>query len=133
MTAEANIEFVKELFAAFRRGDFTDVINAHAEDVLMEAPVSRTSTVPWAGQRRGRQELVEYFKALEANVSPDAFRDVVFTSSGDRVVVEGSNSGTVVATGDRYDHDWVMVFTIRDGEVQRVRHFYDPADIAHFG
>ncbi|MEA2001412.1 MAG: nuclear transport factor 2 family protein [Actinomycetota bacterium] len=129
MTADANIEFVKELFAAFRRGNFSDVVNAHAEDVVMEAPVSRTSTLPWAGLRRGRRGLVDYFETLAANVNPDAFRDVVFTASGDRVVVEGSNSGTAVATGTRYDHDWVMVFTIQNGEVQRVRHFYDPGDI----
>ena len=133
MTADANIEFVKDLFAAFRRGDFSRVVNAHAEDIVMEAPVSRTSTLPWAGIRHGRRELVDYFETLAANVNPDAFRDVVFTASGDRVVVEGSNSGTVLATGERYDHDWVMVFTIQNGEVQRVRHFYDPEDIAHFG
>ena len=53
----------------------------------------------------------------------------MFTASDDRVVVEGSNSGIVVATGERYDHDWVMVFTIRDGNIVRFRHFYDPGDI----
>jgi ketosteroid isomerase-like protein len=35
-----------------------------------------------------------------------------------------------VVTGERYVHDWVMVFTIRDGKVVRFRHFYDPGDIA---
>jgi ketosteroid isomerase-like protein len=50
-------------------------------------------------------------------------------ASGDRVVVEGSNSGTVLSTAKRYDHDWVMVLTLRDAEVVAFRHFYDPADI----
>jgi ketosteroid isomerase-like protein len=63
-------------------------------------------------------------------VRPEAFQDVVFTASGDRVVAEGSNAGTVLATGERYEHDWVMVFTIQDGKVQRFRHFYDTGDIA---
>jgi ketosteroid isomerase-like protein len=45
------------------------------------------------------------------------------------VVVEGRNKGTVLATGETYDHEWVMVFTIRDGKVVRFRDFYDPADI----
>ncbi len=53
----------------------------------------------------------------------------MFTASGDRVVVEGSNQGTVMATGERYEHDWVMVFTIQNGKVVRFRHFYDPSDI----
>jgi ketosteroid isomerase-like protein len=129
MTAETNVEFIQDLFAAFGRGDIDYVIDAHANDVVTESPVSHTSTLPWAGTRTGRRELVEYFQAMAAHVRPEAFNDVVFTASGDRVVVEGSNAGTVVATGERYEHDWVMVFTIRDGKVVRFRHFYDPADI----
>jgi hypothetical protein len=129
MTAAANIEFVKELFAAFGRGDINHVMDAHANDVVMESPVSHTSTLPWAGVRRSRQEVVEYFETMAAHVRPEAFHDVVFTAAEDRVVVEGSNSGIVVATGERYDHEWVMVFTIRDAKVVLFRHFYDPADI----
>jgi ketosteroid isomerase-like protein len=129
MTAESNVEFVNDLFAAFGRGDVGYVIDAHAEDVVSESPVSRTSTLPWAGTRTGRQELVDYFETMAAHVRPEAFHDVVFTASGDRVVVEGSNAGTVLATGERYEHDWVMVFTIRDGKVVGFRHFYDTGDI----
>jgi ketosteroid isomerase-like protein len=114
---------------SFSRGDIGYVIDAHAEDVVSESPVSRTSTLSWAGTRTGRRELVEYFEMMAAHVRPEAFNDVVFTASGDRVVVEGSNAGTVLATGERYDHDWVMVFTIRDGKVAGFRHFYDPGDI----
>ncbi len=129
MTAESNVEFVRDLFAAFGRGNIFHVIDAHANDVVSESPVSRTSTLPWAGTRTGRRELVEHFETIVAHVRPEAFQDVVFTASGDRVVAEGSNAGTVVATGERYEHDWVMVFTIRDGKVVRFRHFYDTGDI----
>ena len=129
MSAESNVEFIQDLFAAFGRGDIFYVIDAHASDVVSESPVSHTSTLPWAGTRTGRRELVEYFETMAEHVRPEAFRDVVFTASGDCVVVEGSNAGTVLATGERYDHDWVMVFTIRDGKVVRFRHFYDPGDI----
>jgi ketosteroid isomerase-like protein len=129
MQFDSNIEFVEDLFAAFGRGDIGSVVDAHADDIVMESPVSHTSTLPWAGARTGRRELVEYFETMAAHVRPEAFRDVVFTASGDRVVVEGSNAGTVLATGKRYEHDWVMVFTIRDGKVIRFRHFYDSGDI----
>ncbi len=129
MSAVANTEFVKELFAAFGGGDIDYVVGAHADDVVMESPVSHTSVLPWAGLRHGRPELMEYFETMAAYVRPEAFHDVVFTASEDRVVVEGSNSGIVLATGKRYDHEWVMVFTIRDARVVAFRHFYDPADI----
>jgi ketosteroid isomerase-like protein len=114
---------------SFSRGDIGHVIDAHAEDVVSESPVSRTSTLPWAGTRTGRRELVEYSETMAAHVQPEAFQDVTFTPSGDRVVVEGSNARAVVATGERYEHDWVTVFTIRDGKVAGFRHFYDTGDI----
>jgi ketosteroid isomerase-like protein len=129
MTAVANVELIKELFTAFGRGDIDHVVNAHAHNVVMESPVSHTSNLPWAGRRNSRQELIEYFETMAAHVRPEAFHDIVFTASGDRVVVEGSNSGTVLSTGKRYDHDWVMVFTLRDAEVVAFRHFYDSTDI----
>ena len=129
MTAVANVELIKELFTAFGRGDIDHVVNAHADNVVMESPVSHTSNLPWAGQCNSRQELIEYFETMAAHVRPEVFHDIVFTASGDRVVVEGSNSGTVLSTGKRYDHDWVMVFTLQDAEVVAFRHFYDPTDI----
>jgi hypothetical protein len=129
MSVEANIEFVKDLFAAFGRGDISHFIDAHADDAVTESPVSRTSTLPWAGMRTGRREIVGHLETIGAYVRPEPFHDVTFTASGDRVVAEGSNAGTVLATGERYEHDWVMVFTILGGKVVRFRHFYDPGDI----
>ena len=115
---------------AFGRGDLEAVIEAHAEDVDSQAPVTRTtSTLPWAGSRRGREEVRDYFAQLTQTVRPEPFEDVVFTASGDRVVVEGHNKGTVLATGKAYEHDWVMIFTIHDGLIGRFRMYYDPADI----
>jgi len=58
-------------------------------------------------------------------------QDVVFTAAGDRVVVQGRIHNTARATGRRYQHQWVMVFTIRDRKIARFRHYYDPADITH--
>jgi ketosteroid isomerase-like protein len=129
MWVDTNIEFVKDLFAAFGRGDIGYVIDAHSDDVVSESPVSRTSTLPWAGTRAGRRELAEYFETMAAHMRPEAFHDLVFTASDDRVVVEGTNAGSVVETGERYEHDWVMVFTIQGGKVVRFRHYYDPGDI----
>jgi len=123
------IEFVRSLFDAFGRGDIDFVIDAHDPEVVSEAPVSRHATLPWAGVRHGRDEVIEYFREMAATVQPGGFRDLVFTASDDRVVVQGRNTGTVLATEKMYDHEWVMVFTIRDDKITRFRHFYDPADI----
>ena len=68
MSTDPNVEFVKDLFAAFGRGDIGYVIDAHAADIVMESPVSHTSTLPWAGTRTGRRELVDYFETMAAHV-----------------------------------------------------------------
>ena len=70
MTAESNVEFIQDLFAAFGRGDIFYVIDAHASDVVSESPVSHTSTLPWAGTRTGRRELVECFEAVVRTCDP---------------------------------------------------------------
>jgi uncharacterized protein len=77
----------------------------------------------------GRQQVADYFHQLTSAVRPRPFQDLTFTAAGDRVVVQGRNRGTVLATGLAYEHDWVMVFTIRGGQVVRFRQYYDPADI----
>ena len=132
MTAEDNVRLVQQQFDAFGRGDVDVALAAVAEDVDWQAPVSsRASPPPWAGRRRGRQQVVDYSRQLASAVRPQPFQDLIFTAAGDRIVVEGRNRGTVLATGQLYEHGWVMVFTICGGQVVRFRHYYDPADIAH--
>jgi ketosteroid isomerase-like protein len=130
MTAEDNIAMVQWQFEAFGHGDIDVALAAVADEVDWLAPVSaRPGSLPWAGHRHSRQQVADYFRELASAVRPQPFQDLLFTAAGDRVVVEGRNCGTVLATGRPYEHEWVMVFTIRDGQVVRFRHYYDPADI----
>lgn len=132
MPADENVLLVQRQFEAFGRGDVEVALAAVNGDVDWQAPVSaHADALPWAGPRRGRQQVANYFRQLAGAVRPEPFEDLTFTAAGDRVVVEGRNRGIVVATGKPYEHQWVMVFTIRGGQVVRFRHYYDPADIAH--
>ncbi len=132
MTADDNVRLVQQQFEAFARGDVDVALAAVADDVDWQAPVSvHAGMLPWAGRRRGRQQAAGYFRQLTSAVRPQPFQNLTFTAAADRVVVEGRNRGTVLATGQPYEHEWVMVFTIRSGQVVRFRHYYDPADIAH--
>jgi uncharacterized protein len=132
MTAGDNIKLVQQQFEAFSRGDVDVALAAVADQVDWQAPVSaRPGSLPWAGRRRSPQQVADYFRQLTSAVRPQPFEELTFTAAGDRVVVEGRNRGTVLATGQPYEHEWVMVFTIRSGQVVRFRHYYDPADITH--
>jgi uncharacterized protein len=130
MTREDNVQLVQQLFEAFSRGDIGSVLAALTEDVDWQGPVSQhAGSLPWAGRRRGREQVADYFRQLAAASRFHPMQDVVFTAAGDRVVAEGRNRNTARATGRSYEHEWVMIFTIRDGKIARFRHYYDPADI----
>ena len=62
-------------------------------------------------------------------MKPKGFELDQITAQHDRVVVEGRNKGSVPKTGQTYEHDWVMVFTVRGGKITRFRHYYDTADL----
>jgi len=128
---EENVQVVQQLFAAFGQGNIAAVLQMLAEDVDYQSPVTRTEPVEisWAKPRHSREEVALHFKELAEKVQPEPFEQLEFTAQGDRVVVEGRNRGTVRSTGRTYEHDWVMVFTLRDGKIVRYRHYYDTADI----
>ena len=134
MSAEPNVKMINELFEAFGRGDVKTLLAALTDDVDWQGPVSDhtdSDSLPWAGRRRGREQVADYFRQFAATSDWHPMEDVTFTAADDRVVIEGLNRNTARATGRIYEHRWVMLFTIRDGQIARFRHYYDPADITH--
>ena len=128
---EQNIEVVKRLFEAFSKGDIQGALNTFAENVDFQSPVTRHAEpqISWAKPRHSRGEVAAFFKEMAEKMQVRSMEAIDFISQGDRVVVEGKNTGIVKTTGRSYEHDWVMVFTIGDGEITKHRHYYDTADI----
>ena len=132
MNEQENVQVVQNLFAAFGQGNIPAALDILAEDVDWQSPVRRTrpGKISWATPRHGHKEVAEFSKELSEKMQIERMETLDFTAQGDRVVVEGKNRGTVKSTGRTYEHDWVMVFTVRGGKVVRHRHYYDTADIA---
>lgn len=132
MSVDSNIGMIEKLFDAFSRGDIESILAALTDDVDWQGPVSEhADSLPWAGRRRDREQVADYFREFAAASQWHPMEDVAFTAAGDRVVVEGRNRNKVRATGRTYEHQWVMLFTFRNGQIARFRHYYDSADIAH--
>ena len=131
MNEQENVQVVQQLFAAFEQGKITVALEILADDVDWQSPVTRArpGKISWATPRHGRKEVAEFFKELSEKMQIERMETLDFTAQGDRVVVEGKNNGTVRSTGRTYEHDWVMVFTVRGGRIVRHRHYYDTADI----
>jgi len=126
-----NITVVRELFASLERGDLPGAIELVGEEVDWQSPVTRTHPpeIPWSRIRRTKQEVGEFFKELGQKVRPEGFKLFQITAQDDRVVVEGQNRGTVHSTGRKYEHDWVMIFSVSDNKIVRLRHYYDTGDL----
>jgi len=126
-----NVAVVREFYATLGRGDLQGIIELVEEEVDWQSPVTRAHPpeIPWSSIRRSKQEVAAFFKELGQNVKPEGFELSKITAQDDRVVVEGKNRGTVKKTGRTYEHEWVMIFSIRDNKIIRFRHYYDTADL----
>jgi len=131
MNEQENLQVVQQMFAAFGQRDLPGVLDTLANDVDWQSPVTRTrpQEVSWAEPRHSHEEVATFFKDLFEKVQPERMETSEFTAQGDRVIVEGTNRGTVRSTGRTYEHDWVMVFTLRNGKIVRLRHYYDTSDV----
>ena len=126
-----NIQIIKEHFAAFGRGDLQSALNMVADTVDWQSPVTRSqpTEITWAVPRYTREEVGQFFQELSEKVQPEKFEITGFIAQDDKVVVEGRNKGKIKSTGKSYEHDWVMVFTLRDGKIISHRHYYDTVDV----
>jgi len=131
MSEKENVQVVQEMYAAFGQKYMPAVLDTLSDDVDWQSPVTRTQPdeISWSKPRKGREEVGLFFKEMAEKVHPDKLEPLEITAQGDRVVVEGKNRGTVRSTGKPYEHDWVMIFTVRQGKIVRMRHYYDSIDI----
>ena len=120
---EQNVRTIQELFAAFGRGDVAAVMDSLAEDV--EWWTAGPAAIPFAGSRRGPEQVGEFFAALAGSMEHEAFEPREFVAQGDTVIVVGHERVRVRATGRVVENPWVMVFTLRYGRVARYRAFED--------
>jgi ketosteroid isomerase-like protein len=131
VTEEQNVELAKKLFEAFGRGDIPGAMEFFAEEIDFRSPVTRTihETLTWAHPRHNRQEVMQFFAEMSAEVAPEPFEVLKIIAQGEHIAVEGRNRGTVRSTGKEFIHDWVMILSFRNGKIARCYHYYDSADI----
>lgn len=123
----ANIELVKNCYAAFQRGDIAGILSVIANDVEWINP---GKDVPTAGVRRSAAEVAQFFQIVGNTWNFTAFEPRDYIESGDTVVAIGSYTAIARATGKMVSSDWVMVWKMRDGKVTYFREFTDTEALA---
>ncbi|MFF7608089.1 nuclear transport factor 2 family protein [Streptomyces parvulus] len=123
-TAEATRAVVREFLAARMAGDTGRLTGLFADEVdwlLAENPA-----VPWIRPRRTGAECAAQFTELMEHTVPEDARASVdtFLVDGADAVLMGRLSGTVRATGRRFEGPFALRLTVEDGRITR-HHLYE--------
>jgi uncharacterized protein len=134
MTEEQNVKVVQSACAAFGRGDIAGVMDALDDSIVWWPTHGAASHIPLAGEWRGKAAVREFFRLVEEYEQFEVFDPKEFIAQGDKVIVLGHFTVVVKTTGRKFDCDWVMVYTMKNGKVVKFQEFSDSAGInAAFG
>jgi ketosteroid isomerase-like protein len=125
MSHQDKLALVLSVYDAFRRGDVEAILNRldPQADLNFEGP----STIPWAGNRHGRQEWAKFFQTVAENLDDITLAMEPFAVQGDNVVAVGRYQARVKRTGMRIDSPLVHLWTVRDGMVVRCQELTNTA------
>src|SRR3954454_17329414 len=121
-----NKELMRRLYDAYNKGDIDTVLANMTDDITWYAP----GPAPFAGHRRGRDEMREFFTESLRWVQIDQFDVDEILADGYRIVVLGRQRATVRETGRHFETDWAHVYTLRNGKVAHGQLFSDTHAIA---
>jgi ketosteroid isomerase-like protein len=126
MSEDANVQVIQRAFQAFGSGDIPTLLGMVTDDVIWHTH-GPPDVLPWAGRRVGQAQVGQFFSMLGEAVEFQRFEPREFIVQGDRVVVLGASQFTSRHTNRTVEPDWVMVFTMRDGQVTEYHYFEDTA------
>ena len=126
--SQENIALARSSYAAFSRGDLDGVLATFDDNIDWKTPGG--PDVPFAGARRGRAQVREFFGTLTELLDFEHFEPHTFLADGDRVVVLGKDKVKVKGTGKSISDEWCHVLTIRNGKIVAFQEFIDTAPLA---
>ena len=114
-----------QAYDAFGRGDVDTLVSLLAEGVEWNTPGPKD--LPSAGQRRGRDQVRQFFGVLNEHYEFLGFQPEQFIGQGETVVVMGVDTVRVKATGNSVIESWARVFTVRNGAIVKFVEYLDTA------
>jgi ketosteroid isomerase-like protein len=127
MSAQENVQVVKDFLAAMGRGDTQTLLALSAEDMEWIIPGEGWSL---AGTHRGHAGLADLLQRASDTLETSYPRPPEFVAQGDRVLVVGFAKGRIVATNKTFEDNWVFDITIRNGKLTNIREYIDTQALA---
>lgn len=123
-----NTELIKKIYQAFATGDIQTILDNVADNASWSN--HGPTTIPYAGCRTGRDQIIEFFQAIDSTTTGGRVDVGTFIADGDKVVAIGRYTATVRSNGTQIDTPIAHVFTIESGKVRSWEGFSDSAHVA---
>jgi uncharacterized protein len=127
MSIEKNVQIVKDFFEAIGRRDEQVLLSLSAQNIEWILP---GEDWPLAGTYRGHAGLQDALSKANKTVETSYPKPPEFIAQEDRVLVVGTATGTIKATGKPFVDDWVFDVTVRNGKLTRIREYIDTQALA---
>lgn len=129
MSAQENLELVRQGYDAYAKGDLSRLLSMMAPDIEWDIP--SIPGVPFSGMRHGREQVEAFFREVSECQQLRSFHIGEMIAQGDRVVVTGHHDWTVNKNGADFGTDWVEIFTVRDGKLASFTEMLDTCAVAN--
>lgn len=124
----SNEQTVKDVYAAFQRGDVAAILARVADDVDWRNDGVASHECPWNANFSGKTNLPGFFQAVGENLDLPVFEIRAIAASGQYVAVQLRIEGKVRKNGRDLANDAVHFWTFDDrGKIASYRHFNDTA------
>jgi ketosteroid isomerase-like protein len=128
MAKQDNVAIIRAIYSAFAAGDVKAILDSVNDQA--EWTNHGPSTIPYAGSRAGRAQVLEFFEAIGASTTGGKVTPETFITQGDTVVVIGRYTATVRGSGAQIDTPIAHVFTLQNGKITKWVGFSDTASVA---
>lgn len=125
---QENTKLVEQIYEHFKRGDIKALLNLLSVNIEWQLP--EIENVPFAGKRRGHEEMGQFFESLVGTQEFQHFDPREFIARGDKVLALGHYACRVKSTGREFGGDFAHVFTVHDGKVIKFHEYMDTAAVA---
>ena len=126
-TTATSVDLVKNLYAAFGRGDIPTILASLTADCQW---ISSGEGIPNSGHYVGPAGAAEFFQKLAASEDVTRFEPREYFTSGDDVIAHGFEECRIKSNGRMVSTTWMMLFRIRQGKVAYFETVYDTAAYA---
>jgi ketosteroid isomerase-like protein len=123
-----NKEIVQSAFENFGKGNIAGIMDIMSDDIVWN--MSGPDIIPFAGHRRGKAEVMDFFAQIAGSQNMEKFEPQSFVSEGDRVVAFGVAVATSKKTGKRATNNWAMSWLFKDGKAIEYNNYSDTYALA---